>query len=149
MEVCKKGLKDEQNRVKQLEVTLRQLQSELDQRFEDIRGLKDQAHKERHNGDLERLLDQKETFLRDLLDGPDHTLLHNLLKDAQYWRERHARLTQFVEHAMEDLPELLKEAFVVVFSYNVPWVVFPFVFVCRVVFDRVKVELIIAHRVDS
>ena len=90
-----------------------------DQRFEEIRGLKDQMHKdleninlfkqdtdhwERHNGHLQRLLDQKEAFLRDLLDVPDHTLSHNLLKDPQYWRERHAHLAQFVEHAMKDLP---------------------------------------------
>lgn len=59
-------------------------------------------HRERHNGHLQRIIDQKEIFLKDLLDGPYHTLLQNLLKDAQYWRERHARLTQFVEHAMED-----------------------------------------------
>lgn len=61
--------------------------------------------------------------------------------------EKHARLTQFVEHAMEDLPELLNEAFVVVFLHNVPWVVFYFISICRLVFDRVKSEAIVARQV--
>lgn len=105
LEAYRKGLKDEQSCVKQLEVTLWQHQSELDQRFEEICGLKDQEHKnlestnllkqdndllQMHNGHLEFLLDKNETFLNDLIDGSDHTLLHNLLKDVQYWRERHA-----------------------------------------------------------
>lgn len=61
----------------------------------------------------------------------------------------HARLTRFAEHAMEDLPDLLKDAFVEVFLYNVPWAVFHFIFVCRVVFDKLKVEIIVAHRANS
>ncbi|XP_050904656.1 uncharacterized protein LOC127118487 [Lathyrus oleraceus] len=157
LEVYNKWLKDEQSHVKHLEFTLHRRQSELDRRFEEIRGLKDQAHKDlentnllkqgndhwvRHNGYIQSLLDQKETFLRDLLDASHHTLLHNLLKDAQYWREMHARLTQFVEHAMEDLPELLKEAFAVVFLHNVPWAIFHFIYVCRVIFDRLKLSLL-------
>lgn len=52
MEVCKKGLKDEQSRVKKLEVTLYQLHTELDQRFEETCGLKDQAYKDMKNTDL-------------------------------------------------------------------------------------------------
>lgn len=52
LEVCKKGLKDGQSRVKQLKVTLHHCQSELDQRFEDIRWLKDQAHKDLENTNL-------------------------------------------------------------------------------------------------
>ena len=98
-------MKEEQGCVKQLGVTLSQCHSELDKRFEEIQTHKDLGdanllkqeidHWERHNGHLQRFLDQKETYLRDLLDGPDHILLHNLLKDMQYWREKNARLTQF------------------------------------------------------
>lgn len=44
LESFHKGLKEEHGRVKQLEVTLTQRQSELDKRFEEIRELKDQAH---------------------------------------------------------------------------------------------------------
>lgn len=42
--------------------------------------MKSQAH-----NNLEVFLDQKEPFLQNLLNGPNHILLHNLLKDAQYW----------------------------------------------------------------
>lgn len=50
---------------------------------------------------------------------------------------------------MEDLPDLLKDAFVEVFPHNVPWVVFHFIYVCRVVFYRLKDEIIVSHRADS
>lgn len=66
----------------------------------------------------------------------------------QYLRERHARLTQFVDHVMEDLKGLLKEAFATVFPHNVPWVVFLFISVWRVVFERLKVELVVARQED-
>lgn len=60
----------------------------------------------------------------------------------------HARLTQFANHALEDLPGLLKEAFATVFSHNAPWDVSHFISVCRVVIERLKYELVIAHWVD-
>ena len=117
--------------------------------LEDVNQLKQEiTHWEKQSCHLQDLLDQKDSFLQDLLSGPNHTLLHNLLKDVQYWRERHARLTQFVDHAMEDLQGLLKEDFATVFPHNVPWVIFLFIFVCRVVFERLKVELVVAHRED-
>lgn len=61
LEACKKELKDEKSRTKQLEVTLRQNQYELNQRLEEIRELKGQSHKNledtnaqviKHPGDL-------------------------------------------------------------------------------------------------
>lgn len=47
---------------------------------------------ERQNHHLKVLLDSKDSFLQDLLNGPNHTLMHNLLKDAQYWGDWHAGL---------------------------------------------------------
>ena len=38
-------MKDEQARAKKLEVTLAQLQSDIDKRFEEIRALNNQAHR--------------------------------------------------------------------------------------------------------
>ena len=99
METCKKELKEEWSRAKQLEVSLSQHQTDLDDRFEEIQDLKGQAHKnledtnllnqevthwERHKRHLQVLLDQKDSFMQDLLDGPSHMLMHNLLKDVQY-----------------------------------------------------------------
>lgn len=52
LEAYKKELKDEQSYVKQLEVILRQHQSELDQRFEEICELKDQGRKDIENTNL-------------------------------------------------------------------------------------------------
>lgn len=37
---------------------------------------------------------------------------------------------------------------IVLFPHNIPWVVLHFIFVCRVVFERLKVELVVAHRAD-
>lgn len=90
-------------------------------------------------------MDQKESLLQDLLNGPNHTLLHNLLKDAQYWNDRHTHLAQFFIHALEDLHGMLKEAYDVMFPYNTPWVVFHFISVYRVVFERFEVDLLVAH----
>lgn len=55
---------------------------------------------------------------------------------VQYWKDRHARLAQFVSHALEDLPKLLEEAYDMIFPHDTPWVVFHFVSVCRVLFER-------------
>ena len=44
LEACKKELKDERSRSKQLEVTLHQNQYELNQRLEEIQNLKEQSH---------------------------------------------------------------------------------------------------------
>lgn len=153
-------MKEEKNRVKKLEVSLSQHQFNLDKRFEEIWELKSQAHKNfestklldqevtqwemkiRH---LQVLIDQKEAFLQDLLDGPIHTLLRNLVKDAQYWNGRHDRLAQFVVHALEDLPKLLEDAYDVIFPYDTPWDVFHFVSVCRVVFQRLQADHVVTH----
>lgn len=157
---CQKEMKDKKNRVKNLEVSLSQHQFDLDKKFEEIRELKSQAHKnlgstklldqevtqwERKSRHLQILLDQKEAFLQDLLDGPNQTLLRNLVKDAQYWNDRHARLTQFSVHALEDLPKLLEDAYDVIFPHDTPCFVFHFVFVCRVVFKRLQVDHVVAH----
>lgn len=74
--------------------------------------------------------------MQDLLAGPNHTLLRNLVKDAQYWNDRQTRLAQFIVHALEDLPKLLEDAYDFIFPHNTPWVVFHFVSVCSVVFKR-------------
>lgn len=128
--------------------------------FEEFQELKGQAHKnledtnmlnqevthwERHNRHLQVLLDQKDSFLQDLLNGTNHMLLHNLLKDAQYWSDRHARLAQFVVHALKYFPKLLEEDYDVIFPHDTPWVVFHFVYVCRVVFRRFQVNHIVAR----
>lgn len=47
---------------------------------------------------------------------------------------------------MEDLLGLLKEAFAAVFAHNIPWSVFHFISIFSVIFERLKVELVIAHR---
>lgn len=54
-------------------------------------------------------------------------------------------MAKFVDHALEDLPGLLKEAYTDMFPYNTPWTVFYFVPVCRVVFERFKVDLLADH----
>lgn len=78
LDSCKKELKEERSQDKQLEVSLSQHQIDLGKRFEEIRELKGQAHKnfedtkminqevtywERHNRHLQVLLDQKDSFL--------------------------------------------------------------------------------------
>jgi peptidoglycan hydrolase CwlO-like protein len=45
LEKCQKELKDEQARAKKLEVTLSQLQSDIKKRFEEIRALNGQTHR--------------------------------------------------------------------------------------------------------
>lgn len=65
--------------------------------------------------------------MQDLLSEPNHTLLHNLLKDAQYWSDRHTHLAKFVDCVLEDLPGLLKEAYTDMFPHNTPWTTFYFV----------------------
>ena len=62
--------------------------------------------------------------MQGLLNGPNYTLLHNFLKEAQYLSVRHARLAQLVVHALEDLPKLLEEAYDVIFPHDTPWSVF-------------------------
>ena len=89
---------------------------------------------------------KKETFLQGLLQGPSLTLLHNLLNDVQYWRESHARLAKFVDHAIEDLPGMLKEDHADMFLHNTPRVIFHFIVVCMVIFKRFKVDIHVAHR---
>lgn len=114
--------------------------------MEDINQLKKEiTYWEIHNCHLQILLDQKESFLQDLLSGPNHTLIHNLLKMAQYWSDRHAHLAKFVDRALEDLPGLLKEAYTDMFPHNTPWVVFHFMSVCKVVFGRIRFDLLVAH----
>ena len=44
LEACKKELKDERSRNKQLEVTLRQNQYEMNQKLKEIQKLKEQSH---------------------------------------------------------------------------------------------------------
>lgn len=51
LESCKKELKEERICTKQLKVSLSQHQTELDKRFKEIRGLKDQAHQSRKDID--------------------------------------------------------------------------------------------------
>lgn len=102
------------------------------------------THWERHNYHLQVLLDQKDSFLHDLLNKTNHTLLHNFLKDAQYWNDRHVRLAQFVVHTLEDLPGLLNEAYDVLFPYDTLWVVFHFISFCRVVFKRFHDDHVVA-----
>lgn len=90
-------------------------------------------------------MDQKEAFIQGFIHGHDHTLFYNLLKDTQYWIGRHARLAKFVDHALEDLTRLLKEAYVDMCTHNTMGPVFHFVSVCIVVFERFEVGLLIAH----
>lgn len=114
--------------------------------MEDRNQLKEEAiHWETHNRHLQVLLDQKEVFLQDLLSGPNHSLLYNLVKDAQYWNDRHARLVKCVDGALEDLLGLLKNLYADMFPHNTPWVVFHFVSVCRVEFERIKVDLLVVN----
>lgn len=87
-------------------------------------------------------------FLQGLLNEPNHTLLYNLLKDVQYWRESHAHLAKFVDHVAEDLSGLLKEAYADLFPHNIPWAIFHSISICRFVFERLKVDLLVAHRAD-
>lgn len=160
LDSCKKELKEERSRVKKLEVSLSRHQTNFDKRFKEIWELKSQAHKnfedtkllnlevtqwEKHNRHLQVLLDQKDSFLQDLLNRTNHTLLHNLLKDAQYWNDMHARLAQFVVHALKDLPKLLEAAYDVIFPHDTPWDVFHFVSVCRVVFQRFQGDYVVAR----
>lgn len=58
LENCQKELKEEQDRAKKLEVSLSQHQFDLDKKFEEIRELKSQAHK---NFESTKLLDQEVT----------------------------------------------------------------------------------------
>lgn len=69
----------------------------------------------------------------------------NLVKDAQYWNDRHVRLAQFAVHALEDLPKLLEDAYDVIFPHDTPWALFYFVSVCRVVFKRLHADHVVAH----
>lgn len=156
LEKSLKELKDEQDRAKKLETTLEQLQSDTDKRFEEIRSLNRQAHRnlekrkqlkeeatqwEIHSRHLQVLLDQKEEFMQDILNGLSLSLIHNLVRDAQYWTDRHARLAEFASQSLEDLPGLLKKAYADMFPHNTPKTVFHFVSVCRVVMGRIKPDL--------
>lgn len=90
-------MKEEQTRAKKLKVTLSQLQNDIDKRFEEIRALNSQVHQnleernqlkeeatqwEIQSRHLQVLLNQKEEFMQDILGGPNHSLLRNLIKDA-------------------------------------------------------------------
>lgn len=79
--------------------------------------------------------------MHDILSGPNHSLLHNLIKDIQYWTDRHSRMAKLSDQALEDLPGLLKKAYADMFPHNTPWVVFHFVSMCRVVFESIKDDL--------
>ena len=78
LEACKKELKDEKSRNKQLEVTLRQNQYELNQRLEEIQELKGQSHgnlKDSNiqvNKHLEDLPNQGKTVVNNVPSKPDH-----------------------------------------------------------------------------
>lgn len=60
---------------------------------------------------LEFLLDQRETFIQDLIQGRNQRLIQNLLQNAQYWREKHLNLEEFADIVIEDIHEKLKMAF--------------------------------------
>lgn len=53
LEACKKELKDERSRNKQLVVTLRQNQYELNQKLEEIQKLKEQSHRNPNDSNIQ------------------------------------------------------------------------------------------------
>lgn len=79
--------------------------------------------------------------MQDILNGPSLSLLHNLVRDAQYWTDRHARLAEFASQSLEDIPGLLKKAYADMLPHNTPKTIFHFVSVCRVVMERIKSDL--------
>lgn len=156
LEKCQKELKEEKTCAKKMEVTILQLQSDVDKRFEDIRSLNGQAHRnlEERNQLIEEatqweiqscylqvVLDQKEAFVQDIQSGPNLSLFYNLIKDAQYWTDMHALLAEFANQSLEDIPELLKKAYADMFPHNTLWAVFHCISVCRVVMERIKSDL--------
>ena len=90
---------------------------------------------------MQVLLDQKEAFVQDMLSGLNHSLLRNLVKDAQYWADRHTLLAKFSNQSLEDLRGLLKKAYDDMFPHNTLWPIFHFVLVSRVVMERIKFDL--------
>lgn len=80
LEACKKELKDEKSRTKQLEVTLRQNQYELNHRLEEIRDLKGPSHKNREdtntqvNKHSEDLSNRGKTIVNNIPSDLDHDL---------------------------------------------------------------------------